>query len=464
MNRITISETVKAVGGTLLQTGKSEYIEGVKQDSRVCEPGDLFVAIIGENLDGHRYIEQAVKNGCSALIISDCDYITEEVKAADVSVIRVDDTIYALGELAGYYLESLDVKKVAVTGSVGKTSVRDMIYYVLSEKYNCGRNIKNYNNLIGLPLSIFTFDDSIEAVVLEMGMDRFGEIDRLAEIVKPDIAVITNIGMSHIENLGSRRGIFQAKMEIAEHISKRDEKQGVLIFADDGEYLTKSTTKGDYQQISVGRDGKSDYIISSIDDSGIEGIQFSLEHCHKSSRIEVPVPGIHNAVNSSIAIAAGGVLGVSLEEAQNGLKKVKLTGSRLKLIDGKSVRIIDDTYNASPDSMKSAVRVLAVSKCNGKKVAVLGDMLELGDESERQHFGVGVFAANQDVDILVAVGENAAGISKGASGGKLEALYFENKDDFIKEMGNIIDSGDLILVKGSRGMKMEQIVEELMNY
>ena len=464
MNRITISEIVKAVDGTLLQTGKKEYIEGVKQDSRECEAGDLFVAVIGKNLDGHRYIEQAVKNGCSALMVSDCDFITDAVKSADVSIIKVEDTIYALGELAAYYLESLDVKRIAVTGSVGKTSVRDMIYYVLSEKYNCGRNIKNYNNLIGLPLSIFMFDSSLEAVVLEMGMDRFGEIDRLAEIVKPDIAVITNIGMAHIENLGSRQGIFQAKMEITEHIKERNGKQGVLIFADDGEFLTKETTRGDYRQISVGKDGKSDYIISSVDDSGIEGIQFTLEHCRRNSRIRVPVPGIHNAVNSSIAIAAGGVLGVSPEEAQNGLNKVKLTGSRLKLIDGKSVRVIDDTYNASPDSMKSAVRVLAVSRCSGRKIAVLGDMLELGDESERQHFGVGVFAANQDIDILVAGGKDASEIARGASEGKLNTVYFKEKDEFIREMGSIISSGDLILVKGSRGMRMEQIVEELMNY
>lgn len=464
MNRITIGEIVKAVDGTLLQEGEKRYIEGVRQDSRECETGDLFVAIIGENLDGHRYVNQAVQNGCSALLISDDRCVTDAVKASGVSVIAVDDTVYALGELAGYYLESLNVKKIAVTGSVGKTSVRDMIYYVLSEKYNCGRNIKNYNNLIGLPLSIFLFDSNTEAVVLEMGMDRFGEIDRMAEIVKPDIAVITNIGMAHIENLGSRQGIFQAKMEISEHIRKHNGEEGVLIFADDGEFLTKKTTSGDYRQVSVGKDGKSDYIISAVEDYGVEGIQYTLEHCHKNYRIKVPVPGIHNAVNSSIAVAAGEILGVSLDQAQSGLNKVKLTGSRLKLIDGKTVRIIDDTYNASPDSVKSAVKVLAGSKCNGKKVAVLGDMFELGDESERQHFGVGVFAASQDIDVLVAVGKDASEIAKGASGGKLRIMYYEEKDGFIKDMNNVINSGDLILVKGSRGMKMEQVVEELLNY
>lgn len=464
MNRITISEVVKAVNGTLLQTGEKNYIDGVKQDSRECSDGDLFVAVIGQNLDGHRYLIQAVKNGCSTLMISDCDYITDEIKSADVNIIRVEDTVYALGELAKYYLATLNVKKIAVTGSVGKTSVRDMIYYVLSEKYNCGRNIKNYNNHIGLPLSIFLFDNSQEVVVLEMGMDKFGEIDRLAEIVNPDIAIITNIGMSHIENLGSRQGIFQAKMEIAKHIKNCEEKDGVLIFADDGEFLTKKTTEGNYRQISVGRDGKSDYIISSVDDSGIEGIQFTLEYCQQTYKIKVPVPGIHNAINSSIAVAVGGVLGVSPEEAQNGLKKVELTGSRLKMVTGKTVRIIDDTYNASPDSMKSALRVLAVSRCTGKKIAVLGDMLELGEESEQQHFGVGVFAANQDIDILVAVGKDAAEIAEGASGGKLESMYFKDKDAFYKVMNDVIGSGDLILVKGSRGMKMEEIVEKLMNY
>lgn len=462
MNRITIDKVAEAVGGAVLHKGEKEYIDGVRQDSRECRDGDLFVAVKGENLDGHNYIGKAVENGCSAVMISDENSADQVLMKGNASVIIVDDTVRALGDLAAYYLETLNVIKIAVTGSVGKTSVRDMIYYVASEKYTCGRNIRNYNNLIGLPLSVFLFDSDTEAVVLEMGMDRFGEIDRLAEIVKPDIAVITNIGMSHIENLGSRQGIFQAKMEIAEHIGNSQKTEGVLIFVEDGEFLTKENTAGSYSQISIGQNRKSDYIISSVDDFGIEGIQFTLEHDNERHRIRVPVPGMHNAVNSSIAVAVGNLLGITVEEAECGLKKVQLTGSRLKLMHGRNIRIIDDTYNASPDSMKSALKVLSSSECSGRKIAVLGDMYELGDESPKQHFGVGEFAAMQDIDILVAVGKNASEIAEGASGSSLSVIYHEEKNEFIEELSHVIKAGDLILVKGSRGMKMEQIVEELM--
>lgn len=458
MNRISIEEIVKATKGVLLHKGNENYITGVKQDSRECETGDMFVAIIGENLDGHKYVQQVIDKGCGTVLISD-----ESVLPADcnINVIKVEDTVYALGELASYYLETLNVKKVAVTGSVGKTSVRDMTYYVLNEKYNCGRNIKNYNNLIGLPLSILLFDSNTEAVVLEMGMDRFGEIDRLAEIVKPNVAIITNIGMSHIEHLGSREGIFKAKMEIAPHITSSDDVPGTLVYVTDDEFLTKERTAGKYQQIAIGNNGKSDYIISDVDDFGIKGIQFRVEHNHEVNKVHAPVPGIHNSINSSIAIAVGDIMGVSLEEAQKGLEKVELTGSRLKRVDGKTVCIIDDTYNASPASMKSALKVLDMSECTGKKIAILGDMYELGEDSKKEHFGVGVFARNLAIDTIVAIGEDAAEIADGASGGEIQTVYFKTKDEFISVINRYVTEEDMILVKGSRGMKMELVVEEL---
>lgn len=463
MKRISIEEIVKATKGVLLHKGDDDYITGVKQDSRECEPGDMFVAIKGENLDGHKYIQQVLEKGCRTVLISDETMLPQDAPI-EANVIKVEDTVYALGELASYYLETLNVKKVAVTGSVGKTSARDMTYYVLNEKYNCGRNIKNYNNLIGLPLSIFLFDENTEAVVLEMGMDRFGEIDRLAEIVKPNVAIITNIGLSHIENLGSQQGIFEAKMEIAPHITSSDDVEGTLIFVTDDEFLTKSNTEGDYRQIAIGNDGNSDYIISDVDDFGIKGIQFKVEHNTEVHDINVPVPGIHNSINSSIAIAVGEIMGVTIEEAQNGLDKVQLTGSRLKLVDGKTVCVIDDTYNASPASMKSALKVLDKSDCMGKKIAVLGDMYELGDESKKEHFGVGLFARSLGIDTLIAIGEDAEEIAKGASDGDVQTVYYRTKDEFNREINKYVSNGDIILVKGSRGMKMELVVEELKKY
>ena len=222
MNKTRISEILEATGGKLVSGSAEDFVTGVWHDSRECGEGDMFVAIIGENQDGHKYIPDVCGKGCRTVLASHTDGWPEKLDddaKAGLNVILVDDTVEAMDELACWYLDTLNVKKVAVTGSVGKTSVRDMIYYVLSEKYNCGRNLKNYNNNIGLPISIFQFDDATEAVVLEMGMDSFGEIRFLSGIVKPQIGVITTIGVAHMEKLGSRDGIFQAKMEITENIA-----------------------------------------------------------------------------------------------------------------------------------------------------------------------------------------------------------------------------------------------------
>ena len=309
MNKITIEEIIRATEGTLISGQNENFITGVKHDSRECGEGDMFVAIKGENQDGHKYIPQVMGKGCRTVLVSHTDgwydEVSDIISEEAINIIKVEDTVYALGQLASYYLSTLDVLKVAVTGSVGKTSVRDMIYYALSEKYVCGRNLKNYNNFIGLPISIFQFDDETEAVVLEMGMDKFGEIDRLAGIVKPHIAVITNIGMSHIENLGSRDGIFKAKMEVADHITGyKDSDQGMLIFPCDDEFLTRERTAGDYRQIIIGEDGRSEYIISDVDDFGLEGIQFTLEYREESHKLKLDIPGRHNAVNAALATAS----------------------------------------------------------------------------------------------------------------------------------------------------------------
>lgn len=462
MDRISVEEIVRAVNGTLVQKCEDDHITGVKHDSRECQPGDMFVAVKGENQDGHRFIPQVIRAGCRTVLVSHREGWYGEIGSEPCNIIEVKDTVYALGELASYYLDRLDILKVAVTGSVGKTSTRDMIYYVLSEKYACGRNMKNFNNDIGLPLSIFQFDSSTQAAVLEMGMDRFGEIDRLAEIVKPDIAVITNIGVSHMENLGSREGIFKAKMEISRHITGRDGRPGYLVFPWDGEFLTRERTAGDYVQIMIGEDGKSDYIISDVNDFGMDGISFDLEHDEKTQKIKIPVPGRHNAVNSTLAIAVGELLGVSIGEAEEGLAKVQLTGSRLKRLENDRLSVIDDSYNASPDSMKSALKVLEQSRCTGCRTAILGDMFELGAQTERQHFDVGLFARGLRIDRVIAVGELAKNIAEGASGGDVQVIWCEKKEDLYDRLDQLAGAGDIILVKGSRGMKMEQIAERIL--
>lgn len=464
MNKTTIREILKATGGQLLAGSEDACITGVRHDSRECGEGDMYVAIIGENQDGHKFIPGAIGQNCWTVLVSHTDGWLEQIddlaKASAVNIIKVNDTVQAMGAFARWYLSTLPARKVAVTGSVGKTSVRDMIYYVLNEKYNCGRNLKNFNNEVGLPISIFQFDDSTEAVVLEMGMNHFGEIRYLSGLVRPEIGVITNIGVAHMENLGSRDGIFQAKMELAENILPAAEG-GVLVYARDDEFLNGERTKGDYAEVSVGADGRSNYIISDVDDYGLEGIEFTLEYRQETNRIKLSVPGTHNAVNAGLAIAVGNLLGVDLESAARGLAKADLTGHRLRKVKGKTRTIIDDTYNANPDSMNSALKVLEKSRCKGRRVAVLGDMYELGENSGKLHHSVGIFARGCGIDRLVAIGELAKEIARGAEGGDLEVYYFETKEDFYKEMEEITGEGDIVLVKASRGMKMEDVVERV---
>ncbi len=455
MKKTSIEQIVKAAGGTLAAEGSKKFITGIKHDSREIRPDEMFVAVKGENHDGHRFIPQVIEAGCAAVLVSDLDQCPAD---ADVSVILVDDTIEAMGKISSWYLDSQKIRCVAVTGSVGKTSTRDMIYYVLSQKFSCGRNLKNYNNNIGLPISVFHFAEDTEAAVLEMGMDAFGEIEYLSGIVKPEIGVITNIGVAHMEKLGSREGIFKAKMEITKNIRPASEG-GALVFAGDEEFLTKERTAGDYDQIEVGPGKGADLRISEVEDHGIEGISFLLEYAEEGNanrtKVELPAAGAHNAVNAGLALAVGCKMGVSIPEGIKGLKNVELTGSRLRKIEGASVRIIDDTYNANPDSMMSALDVLKASSAR-RRVAVLGDMFELGSDEIALHRKVGEHAAKAGIDRLITIGNLAENIAKGGSG-----THFPDKESFLEVIEDYIEPGDLILVKASRGMHLEEIVERL---
>ena len=457
MKAISVADAAAAMGGRLIRTCEENSITGVKHDSRECSAGDMFVCIAGENRDGHEFIPQVVEQGCRTVLISNEEALPED---ADVNAILVDDTVRAMGDLAEYYLRELDIIRVAVTGSVGKTSTRDMICSVLNEKYRCGKNLKNYNNDIGLPLSIFTLDESYDAVVLEMGMSGFGEIDRLSRIVRPMIGVITNIGVAHMENLGSRDGIFQAKMEITNHLLPKEEG-GTMVFVQDPEFLTRERTAGDYSRIFVGTNGKSDFIVSDITEEGIDGIRFRLEHDNEVTDYAIPVPGRHNAFNGAAAAAVGTCLGMTLEEIGRGLARTQLTGSRMNVIRKNGLTVIDDTYNASPDSVKSALKVLEQSRTEGRRVAILGEMYELGEQSEALHYGVGTFARSCRIDRLITIGPLARHISEGASGGALKTSHFKTKEAFLKKRDEYVSQGDVVLVKASRGMKMEEIVEAL---
>ena len=465
MREFTVEEIIKATGGILIGGRGTNKVLSVCTDSRLAKPGDVFFPLIGENNDAHKFLGQVIQAGCRTLVVSDESQVPAAAfsdQYADTDIIAVPDTTKALQDLARYYLNTLPLKKkIAVTGSVGKTSTRDMLYYVAATKYRTGRSMKNFNNGFGLPLSILEFAPDTEIAVLEMGMSSPGEIIKLSELVRPDIAVITNIGVSHVENLGSRMGILREKMDVCAYF---DESSTLIINADN-DMLTEENVKGNYNLITVGSEENSVYTVNDVCDFGDKGIKYTLCHDDKKYEVSLPVPGAHNAVNSALAVAAGSMLGISAEDAIQGLAAAELTGSRLKVKSGGGIKVIDDTYNACPESMKGAIDTLMATEPEegGRRVAVLGDMFELGPESNQMHFEVGRHAAVKNPDLLVAVGENARYYVEGAAPlGAEKILYFPDRKELMEAADLVINSGDVVLVKASRGMEMEKFVKEIL--
>ena len=465
MRPFTVEEIIKAVGGTLVSGEKENIVYRVCTDSRKAEPGDLFFPLKGENNDGHDFLGQVLEAGCRTIVVSDESKIPKQAFASqpgDADIIVVDDTTAALQALASYYLECLPLKKkIAVTGSVGKTSTRDMLYYAASTSFKTGRNPKNFNNYFGLPLSIMDFEPDTEVAVLEMGMASAGEIETLARIARPDIAVITNIGVSHIENLGSREGILKAKLEVTCCF----DENSVLVINADNDMLTPENVKGPYRVITVGTGENCDYRINDVCDFGDKGIEYTLCHEGKDYRIKLPVPGAHNAINASLAVAAAGLMGISPETAIKGFEQAELTEKRLNIKKQGRIKVIDDTYNACPESMKSALNTLMSTDVEegGRRVAVLGDMFELGKESPAAHLEVGRYAVEKKPDLLIAVGKDAEYIAQGAEPlGDGHVLRYETREDLEKEVHEIIRPGDTVLVKASRSMEMEKTVKEIL--
>lgn len=458
MRTFTTYEIADIVGGNVI-FGADTQVCGVCQDSRLAKEGDIFVAINGDAFDGHDFIGSALEKGCVAVMV---DNREKGIEGADdfakgsqtqPCVIYVRDSTKALQDLASYYIRTLDLKKAAVTGSTGKTTTRDMLYHVLGKKYKTGKNEGNFNSTVGVPLTIMTFDDDLQAAVLEMGMDRPGEISIMTHIVEPDIAVVTNVGISHMERLGSREAIFRAKMEITESIKEG----GSLIIAKDDLFLNreniKKTIGGDFDIITVGEDEDCDFRVSDIKMTGDGRVSFMLIHGSMKQHFELPVPGRHNALNASLAAAAGLKMGVPMEIAAEGLRNMTLTGKRLSVKKNATLTIIDDTYNASPDSMKAALDILE-SMEGERKIAVLGDMYELGDDEKELHRQVGQWAEKK-ADIVFTIGELGKFISPDN--------HFDTVKDFKKATNDFFKKGDVVLVKASRGMKLEQVTEYILN-
>jgi UDP-N-acetylmuramoyl-tripeptide--D-alanyl-D-alanine ligase len=334
-----------------------------------------------------------------------------------------------------------------------------MIYSIIKRKYRTGTSRKNLNTETGLPLTLFTFDEKMTHAVVEMGMDGPGQISRLVEIFKPDIAVITNIGITHMERLGSRENIFKAKMEITEGMGT----ENILIINNDDDKLrTLKDEDLPYKIIGAGTSPDSDFVVSDIEDLGERGVRFSLTSPEGTMPIRLAIPGAHNAINAALAAATASSIGISIEDITAGLARTETTGNRLRIFTAGNIKIIDDSYNAAPQSVKSAINTLMKSEGN-RKVAIIGDMNELGEKSPELHEEVGSFAAEAGVDALISIGEKARRVADAAERGPngIPVRRFDRKEDMYPHIREILKEGDTVLVKGSRLIELENLTDKI---
>lgn len=442
---IYVKDILKVCNG-ILYSGKDD-IECINftKDTRTLVSGDVYVGIKGDVFNGNNFYKEAFDKGASICILDKDTEIDRKYKKK--TIILVDDTIKAIQELAKYKRSLYNIPVIAVTGSVGKTSVKDMINHVVSSQYKTLCTSGNMNNHIGVPLTILGLKDH-EVLIVEMGMNHFGEIHTLSNIAKPTIAIITNIGTAHIGNLGSRENILKAKMEITDGMMN-----GTLIVNNDNDLLR--TVNYD-NLITIGIDNKSDYIAHDIHDK-----VFSSNFYIGEEYISIPVGSMAFIYNALFAYAVGKKLGISDDKIVKSLESFKLSPHRLELIEHKNYRIIDDTYNASLDSVNNALSML--SKVKGRKVFIFGDILELDEFAKEIHKEIGNSVINNKIDVLITVGENSKETFSVVYDNNIEAYHFDSNSDMLKEIDDIIDHGDTVLVKGSHGMNLIEIVEHLRN-
>lgn len=453
-----LQEIAQALGYRYRQTA-GRMITGVAIDSRMVKPGDLFVAIVGEKQDGHQYLHQAMEKGAAAVAISRPDVLMLDQADQDFDYIIVQDGISFVQELAHWLRRKANIPVVAVTGSTGKTSTKDFLTALLHPLGNIVATKGNHNNELGLPLTICGLEADTKVLVVEMGMRGLGQIDFLCKIAEPDYGIITNIGKTHCELLGSQEKIAQAKCELLPYIKEN----GIIALNKKDEHFLQpwlSSCKG--RIIWYNADGQpGDLWADEINQMEV-GIQYRLHYGEKSCLVMLPVQGMHNVANSLAAISIAHHLGVTWEQIVVCLQHAKLTGMRLDIMTSASgIVVINDAYNANPDSMKSAIAVLMQRKGN-RKIAVLGDMYELGKYEVESHREVGREAAIQKVDYVVAVGQLGKLIGEAAAESGCMVDWAENNEQAVRFLCQYMQVGDIVLVKGSRGMQMEQIVQNIM--
>ncbi|MGN0350576.1 MAG: UDP-N-acetylmuramoyl-tripeptide--D-alanyl-D-alanine ligase [Roseburia sp.] len=478
MKNLTLKNIAKVCGGTYF--GPKEDLEkevaGAVIDSRQIEKDYLFIAVKGERVDGHKFIPDVFKQGALAVLSE------QKLENPSGAYILVESTLMAMKKLAKFYRESLDIKVVGITGSVGKTSTKEMIASVLEQKYRVLKTEGNFNNEIGLPLTIFKIHEEHQVAVLEMGISDFGEMHRLAEMAQPDVCVITNIGICHLENLGDRDGILRAKTESFEHMQPNGT---VILNGDDDKLSTKTIVNGKPvifygigQEPKQVTDGEKEVVCASkevyateIEALGLTGVQAVLHAEFDSAegnkkqeelQVKIPIAGEHNVYNALAALCVGRTLGLSAEEIKRGIESVRTISGRSNLVEKDGVTVIDDCYNANPVSMKASIDVL--SKAAGRKVAVLGDMGELGTEEKELHYGVGAYFEGKNIDALFCTGTLSKEMVRAIREKEIstEVFYFDEKSELIAQLKQYKKPGDTILVKASHFMGFPEIVSAIL--
>ena len=462
MKDILVEDIIRECNGILICGDAKTVCENFCRDSRVVDLGDVYMGIKGENFNGSDFYKEALDNGASGCVLQDTIISDEEIEKCNGKfIIIVNNVVEALQKIAAYKRSLYDIPIIGVTGSVGKTSTKDIIASVLSRKYKTLKTEGNYNNEIGLPLTLLKLKDH-EAAVIEMGMSSIGEISLLTNIAKPTTAVITIIGSSHIGELGSRENILKAKLEILEGLNEN----GCLIINNDNDLLNKwnESNKDNHKHITYGIENKSDLIAKNIKVEK-ESSSFEITYNNKEYNVIVPVGGQHFIYNSLCAICVGLEYGIDIDEIIKGISEFKLTKRRMEIIkNSDNITIINDSYNASYESMKAALEY--ISKVEAKKrIAVLGDVLELGEFSKKMHEKIGEEVLKNKVDVLITVGKEAENISNKAlaMGMKADNVYkFERNNEASDLIKQIAKDGDIVLIKASNGMHFDEIVEKLL--
>ncbi len=461
MKNLTLRNIAEVCGGKLYGSGErqdTKEVEGVVLDSRLAEAGYLFIATKGERVDGHSFIPQVLQKGAAGVV---CEKLPEVMEEKDCFIL-VEDSFQALKDIAEFYRKQLDITVVGITGSVGKTSTKECIAAVLSEKYQVLKTEGNFNNEVGLPLTILKIRDCHEVAVVEMGISDFGEMRRLSRIAAPDICVLTNIGQCHLENLKSRQGILKAKTEIFEFMK---EDGMVCLNGDDDMLETIGEVKG-RKPMTFGRRECNRVYAEHVENKGLFGSSATVHMDDEAFEMDIPLPGEHMVYNALAAVCAGSLLGLTGEEMRKGIAKVEAVSGRSHILRLEDRVVIDDCYNANPVSVCAAIDLLCTAL--SRKAAVLGDMFELGEAEKEMHAKVGAYAVERGIDVLIFIGALAEfmygsaietadrlGISKE------RIYYFKEKREFLEKWKDILQKGDTILVKASHGMAFHEIVESL---